>query len=462
MKQDLFLVYPVLVLLPLLLSGLALYKSAQYKRVEFRHLSEFYLSMLLVSASSWFLLPLGSAFIILSMLPWMWCLRTFGLICEDVSKQTLFSKFHYYVLALGGIISIILMSFNFALEMMAAPFSLSIALIGFTFIFQLFFSEKNKPRGYLQHINLFLILSFFLSRLLFPLFIATPAWAQLPIIIDSYLLVAFCGALYPLYAELVFESQEHILEKVLDARNKQLLTHSGFSEFRILSAGLSHEINNALTIINAKLSQLMRDITKQPEKDLEVIQRATNRIVDSIRGLREFIYPHEVQEVLDLGEVVHSVLEFYGQRLVNHGVRVEINGLDGKLVKGKMIQLEQVFLSLINNSVDAIDKLEDKWISISAKATQGTVQIEYKDSGPSKVHQLAPLLSDPDYKYHEFVDNDIRLILTKEILEKHGGGLTCMASSDYSTFAITLPLSDDLKSASTALESKIEEIKELH
>lgn len=462
MERALLSFYPLMILMPLLMSALSYVKSLFYKKAEFRHLCEFYLSMSLVTASSWLLLPLGSAFVILSMLPWIWTLRTFGLICQDISRLTLFNKFHYYALGLGGVISIIFLSFDFALSLITVPFSLSVGLIGFTFIFQAYSRGKTKSYSYLHHFNLFLILSYFVTRLFFPVLIANSLRLPLVSIIDSYLLMALCASLYPMYAEIVFEGQERLLEKVLHARNRQLLSHSGFSEYKILSAGLSHELNNALTIINAKIVRLIKGRTEELEKDLLIIQKASNRIGNSIRGLREFIYPHEVQEVLDCEDVMNEVLALYSQRLINHGVQIKLNNLNGKLVKGQRVQLEQVFLSLINNSVEAVDELDEKWISLTGRIVRGNVVIHYQDASRSKADQIIPLLSDPFYSFHEFMENDIRLILAKEITERYGGSLICDHKNEFSTFIITLPQADAINSTEMKLQHKIQEVRELH
>lgn len=454
--------FPLLIIVPVLMSAMSFVKFIRYKKNEFRHLSEFYLSMGLVAVSAWVLLPLGSAFVVLSMLPWMWTLRTMGLVTEDIGRLPLFTRFHYLILGLGGVISLIFLSFDFSLPMVTTPFALSVGLIGLTFFLQAFI-RKGKSFSYLYHINIFLILAFFISRLAYPVLISNPARIQLVAVVECYLLFAFCAALYPLYAEIVFERHNLFLEEVLHTRNRQLFSHSGFSEFKILSAGLSHEINNALTVINAKIALLLRGKSKDIESDLRIIQNASGRIVRSIRGLREFIYPREGTEVMELEEIVKEVLALYGQRLNNHGVMVEVNSLSEKLIKGKRIEIEQVFLTLINNSVDAIDKLEDKWIKINSHVNSaGKVEITYQDSGPSNAETIIPLLEDPFYATHEFMDNDIRLILAKEIVVKHGGALRCVKNQDHSTFLITFPLTEGLRSTRMEVENKIEAINELH
>lgn len=453
--------FPLLIILPALLSVLSFFKYIRYKKNEFRHLSEFFLSIGFVTVSAWLLLPIGPAFILLNMLSWIWTLRTMGLVCEDISRAFLFKKYHFLILGLSGVISLIFLTFNFGLPLVATPFSLGLGLIGLTFVLQAYL-RQGKTYGYLHHANFLLILGFFVTRISYPLFLSGPVRVLAVTYMECYLLFIFCATLYPLYAEVVFERHGHFLEEVIQTRNRQLFSHSGFSEFKILSAGLSHEINNALSIINGRIAMMLRGKSQNMEQDLRSIQVAAGRIVRSIKGLREFIYPQDRIEILDLDEVATAVLALYGQRLNNHRVQVELNSLAGKLIKGKRIEVEQVFLSLINNSVDSIDQLEEKWISVSARTGQGKVEILYQDAGPSKAEKIIPLLEDPFYATHEFMDNDIRLVLAKEIIEKYSGTLLCLPQRDHNTFLITFPLVDAIRSTHMEVQNRIEEINEFH
>jgi C4-dicarboxylate-specific signal transduction histidine kinase len=177
------------------------------------------------------------------------------------------------------------------------------------------------------------------------------------------------------------------------------------------------------------------------KKDLEVIQEASNRITRTVRSLRDFIYPAEMWEDVDLGDVIKDVLIIYGQRIANHNTRIKVEGLEGKRVYGHKIQLEQLFLSLINNSVDAIDKRPDKWISVTARTVGDEVEVTLKDSSPSRADEFGRILSDPLHVHHEFMDAEVRLVLAKEITQKHEGEFHC-GDGEYSTFVLTFPLAE--------------------
>lgn len=415
---------------------LALFKYYERKRKEFKHLAEFFLSILLTVSSAHYFGTAKSPLLVLSVLPWLWVLRTMALICEDISGIPLIKRFHYSSIATGAIFSIALASLGYNLPYILVPYVMSVLLVGGSFLYECLLSQNRKNFGLIHYINFTLFFTFLISRFAFlrgegPLY-------------DYAFSLLFTTLLFPLYAESIFERQERFLENALYVRNKQLFSHSSFSEFKILSAGVSHEINNALTIINAKIEQMIRKSMNNPdqEKGLRLILHSADRIGKSMRGLREFIYPNEQLEEMRIEDVIQHVLMLYGQRLRNHDVSVRTHGLAGKYVRGHRIQLEQVFLSLLNNSVDTIDKQKEKWIDISCKGDQESVEIVVKDSGRGISEDVETMLSDPFFCTEENVDNGIRLVLAQDILKKHGGNLEYIRSSPNTTFVIDLPAID--------------------
>lgn len=416
--------------------GMAFIKYYQTKKDEFLHLGEFYGSLISVVAASF----LFGAF---SVVPWFWTVRTFTLLMTDMTGVNCFKKFHLIALGTGAIASLAMASLNFDITMIIAPFSVVVGLIGISLILEAYLRPERAQLGLLHHWAMILTLAYFISRMTFPLWVKDTDLREFGVWFDGFLLLLFSISLYPLYAEIVFEKQEKFLEEVIHVRNKQLFSHSIFSEYKILSAGVTHEINNALTIINAKIGQLLRKHhDDDDEKGLRVILNSTNRISRSIRGLREFIYPQDISEVMSVSDVIEHVLMLYGQRLKNHNVSVSTNGLGGKLVKGHRIQLEQVFLTLINNSVESLDKLDEKWIDITCRSKSDSVEIVIKDSSTSEDDEIENMLSLPFLSTKDNVDSGIRLILAKDIVEKHGGSLKYLREDEHTAFKIKLPQID--------------------
>jgi C4-dicarboxylate-specific signal transduction histidine kinase len=179
-------------------------------------------------------------------------------------------------------------------------------------------------------------------------------------------------------------------------------------ELRMLAASVTHEINNAMSIILGRAEQLVRK-NEDPllEKPLTSIRVTSDRVVESIRGLRQFIYPDnkELEELIELQNLWNDVLKLAGQRIKNHGIQLRTKGFEHKIIKVKKSQLEQLMINLLNQSIERLDGLEDKWIQLVAVEESGKINIYFSD-------------------YSSQVGDKISCKQFEEILEKNHGHLT--------------------------------------
>ncbi len=244
-----------------------------------------------------------------------------------------------------------------------------------------------------------------------------------------------------------FESQKNELEELLKLRNDQILSQSKYSELGMMSAGIAHEINNPLTVIQAKVSQLLRyykDPTRLKDlgQGLEQILYTSERINRTIQGVREFVHQEENITInhFSLKTLVDDVLAFCGQRFKNHGINLRLYGFDHIMIRAHKIQIEQVLLNLLNNSFDAIEFLPEKWIELSATESDTGVIITIKDSGHGIPREIAEKMMDPFFTTKKNgKGTGLGLVLAKGIIEKHGGKFSYINDAAHTTFQIELP-----------------------
>lgn len=222
--------------------------------------------------------------------------------------------------------------------------------------------------------------------------------------IISYVLFAVSLSVLIYTLRLRSNFKKEILQNSEDVMKKE----SELKELRMLAAGVTHEINNAISIIMGRAEQLVRR-NEDPalEKAVNSIRTTSDRIVESVKGLRQFIYPDtkEIEEYIDLSHLMNDVLKLAGQRLKNHGIQLRVKGFEHKIIKGKKSQLEQLLINLLNQSVERLDGLEEKWIQLVAVEEQGKINIYFSD-------------------FSSQVGDKISCKQFEEILEKNHGHLT--------------------------------------
>ena len=206
---------------------------------------------------------------------------------------------------------------------------------------------------------------------------------------------------------------------------QELLGKGKLSEMRIMAAGIAHEISNPLMIIAGHVQRLKRSRpSEETGTSIEKIENSADRISKIIQGLRTYIYrTDETESFIPLKEMMEEVLLFCGQRLKNHSVSLKLLNLEGLFVKGHRGQFEQAILSIINNSLDAIDTQADKRIEIHADKAGDKVYIYFRDSGVEQPVEVRK--------------NGMPLV--KAMAERFGGDLIYIADEGSTTFRLELP-----------------------
>lgn len=264
----------------------------------------------------------------------------------------------------------------------------------------------------------------------------------------------------------VHDEYQEKLTKMTKERDSKLMQQSKYSELGMMSAGIAHEINNPLAVIQARTTQLLRNF-RDPSKveelgeGLQQILYTSERINRTVQGIREFIRQDDKspdQEIL-LKKVIDDVLAFCGQRMKNHGVNLRFYNIDNYKVIGNKVQLEQIFLNLLNNAFDAIEYLPEKWIEISAHDGGDYLKVFVKDSGNGIPKEIAARIMEPFYSTKDAGrGTGLGLALASGIAEKHGGKLTYVTKSAHTTFLLEFPqprnLGDNWHRQNSNLNSK--------
>jgi two-component system NtrC family sensor kinase len=218
-----------------------------------------------------------------------------------------------------------------------------------------------------------------------------------------------------------------------------------------LAAGVGHEINNPLAIIDQKIG-LIEDILAMSEDDfdhkgtilksLQVVNQSVERCKVITHRLLGFARRTEVHaEQLDINEVIREVIQFLDNAMLYNRISLDLD-LDDTLplATSDRVQLQQVFLNIINNAIDAIGK--NGLIRIRSLAAGSDLQISIEDNGPGIAEEVLPNIFEPFYTTKDTgKGTGLGLSITYGLIKKLGGDIGVQSHLGHgTTFTITLPL----------------------
>ncbi|MCK6597849.1 MAG: ATP-binding protein [Bdellovibrionaceae bacterium] len=222
-----------------------------------------------------------------------------------------------------------------------------------------------------------------------------------------------------------------------------------------IASGVAHEINNPLTIIQAKVLTMEKKLERKNKLDLETVEdlkKITNtvdRIAKIVKGLK-FVSrdgQKDPESKVNLSSLFQTTLEFCGERLKNNQVNYEINlhGFDYE-VEVKETQIVQVLLNLINNAFDAIKDSEFKWIRLDCVENKGKLEVHIIDSGLGIPEKNIPQLMAPFFTTKPAGQGTgLGLSISKTIIENHMGKLFYNKESKNTDFVVEIPFVRKLK-----------------
>ncbi|MFW2366484.1 MAG: sensor histidine kinase [Desulforhopalus sp.] len=220
-----------------------------------------------------------------------------------------------------------------------------------------------------------------------------------------------------------------------------------------LAAGVGHEINNPLAIINQKagLAEDLLEITppfqyKETIQDsLLGIHKSVERCKAITHRLLGFARRGGVQrENLQVNEIIKEVLLFLENSMIHNRIQVEQKfSPDLPPITSDQLQLQQVFLNIINNGIDAAGK--DGTISISTELVDQKVQIIIEDNGHGIAEDILPYIFEPFFTTKDTgKGTGLGLSITYGLIKKLSGDINVQSTVGQGTaFTLTFPLKSE-------------------
>lgn len=216
-----------------------------------------------------------------------------------------------------------------------------------------------------------------------------------------------------------------------------------------LSAGIAHEVNNPLTIIEGN-AHLMKIILQENPEDVSSLDKAATKVIDTsqrigkiIKSLRTLSSDAEDEPFKNVSfySLVEPIVEISNAKLESAGIKLSVIKSESDVALfGSEIQLSQVIMNLVANSIDAIQNLDEKWIKIQYVPNYEWCDILVIDSGKGIPLELHQRLMEPFYTTKDAQQGTgLGLSISKNIVEIHNGTLSVLKDTENTTFRVRLP-----------------------
>ncbi|NKB33884.1 MAG: PAS domain S-box protein [Pseudomonadales bacterium] len=221
-----------------------------------------------------------------------------------------------------------------------------------------------------------------------------------------------------------------------------------------MAASIAHEINQPLTAISTyaqaatRLMQNDPSQAEQVEKTLEKINAQALRAGDIIKGLRSWIRDQDTErKSCDCNQLITEVVDIARMEAHNSDVLLKME-LDTTelMVMCDPVQIQQVILNLIKNSIDAVDEFftnkidERRVVTIQSKRLEKErIEVSVSDLGPGIPADKSEELFTPFFTTKEN-EMGMGLSICQTIIRSHGGELAYENNPDAGVrFCFSLP-----------------------
>ncbi len=229
------------------------------------------------------------------------------------------------------------------------------------------------------------------------------------------------------------------IQKVVEKKEKEAWIN--------LMKVISHELMNSITPIRS-LTQNLNEMMQQEalsKEDLNDIKESVSTMIHRSNHLQNFVesyrkiamLPSPKKEKIALNHLIQNALNLMNPLFKKENVIVKNSISFNRWIMVDALQMEQVLINLLTNSLYAMEEKDEKIIEISAEFKNQRLFISISDSGIGIDAAIEDKIFLPFFTTRK-EGAGIGLTLSKNIIEAHGGYLNYQTDDNKTRFVICL------------------------
>ncbi len=215
------------------------------------------------------------------------------------------------------------------------------------------------------------------------------------------------------------------LQVQISQKTMEMIHQARLASLGEMAAGIAHEINNPLAIIEGSTYQLSKSLSGNADgqKRTEQIKNSTARISKIIQGLKKFSRTSKNTQMSmhSAKFIISESIQLCDPKIHRHHCKVNFDCKEDSWILADDLELEQVFVNLINNSIDATKTDPSKcWINITLTREDNDAVIQVIDGGNGIPQNIQEKLFNPFFTTKPTGEGTgLGLSIVKGILDSH-------------------------------------------
>jgi len=241
--------------------------------------------------------------------------------------------------------------------------------------------------------------------------------------------------------KLLLIERENLISNLLKA-NKTAATGA-------LSASIAHELNQPLGASQLNIQFLQKKLlegnltVEQHQEVLAALLADNQRAAGIIQSLRSIFSNGKIGlKSVELGGLIESVLKITNPEIQAKNIQVVMSLSSTVLVNAKQSEMEQVFLNLMNNAIQALvaSNTAPRILKIESQDVPGGLELRVSDNGPGVPAEIRPHLFELLAGSGKKSSMGLGLWLCQHIVRRHGGRIDYQdAPGGGAQFIVFLP-----------------------